>query len=314
MKNLVEYIWSYGQLSDHEKSTVEAYVAQHPEYAPALAESKAVYAQLEATTLFLEGSPSDVALAYYVAQQHMLDKPLPGLLEQAYERLKTHIETMPHVKQRYIEIEQRMGAVAAHSDPVAHFEQLTGYDVDKDFAVVEGPVLSTAAPDRPALQRPKHRFAGLRHRNSVLFVPVLLLLIGSMLYMNRIPRTAYTEPQTLLINGYTYVDRGLESFPKPVAPDIVFIFAQQVLHKAQHVWFGVYYTYDEQALDEAETLFIRVIENPHVSLFLEEESRFLLSKVYMAQGEYEKAKIQLDAVIGKESRRSQEAAALRAAL
>ena len=316
MENLEENIWNFGQLNPSEQAKVEAFVDGHPEYKGLLEESKSIYRLLEEAGLFASNPPHDIALAYLVANNLMHDHPLPEPLERSFRQLKDKIETMPHEQQRYDTIRARMEEIATNADPVAQFEQLTGYDLESDFVLpdLSGKASGNKKEDRPPLARRK----GRRYRvNKPRFMVPLVLFMVAITFVwqqNSLKRNAYTDAEVLLVDGYNHGIRGLEMFEEPVSSDVVFMFAQRALHEAQHVWFGLYYTYDDAKLDEAEALLLRVLGDVQGSAYLKEEAMYLLGKVYMAQNKREEARHALNEVIDLRGRRSSEAARLQAML
>ena len=314
MDNIAERIWNFGQLASDQQAEIEAYVKANPEYKELLEESKALYRLLSEAALFANNPTHDIALTYLVANELIRGKPLPELLERWYKQLENKIDTMPHEKQRYIQIRARMEEIASRNDPVAQFEQLTGYNIEADYnePLPASRNNSPITGDRSPVSRSMSSRV-FKHRWVVPLV-LMVVVVGFTIQGNERARNAYTDPQVLLVNGYNQVNRGLDSFEEPVSSDIVFMFAQRALHEAQHVWFGVYYSYDWEGLSEAEALFVRVIEDANVSSFIKEEAMYLLGKVYMAQNEKEKARNIFEDVVQLRSRRSNEAARLKGML
>ena len=321
-KELVEKMWNYGALSDSERNEVEEQVRAHPEYASILSDSKALHVLFKEAGVFASDTNDEVAMAYLVGHSQVMSTGAPAVLENAFQQLKVKIETMPHALERYSEVKGRMEQIAKHNDPVVQFEKLTGYDIDADFLNMEvTPSESRREPDvklgasravdrLPVGRSLLLRSTGLKTRVIALSV-ILVMSIGY--FSNRVSRNAYTSADILLINEIVD-ERGLGDYESPVSPDVVFTFGQRALYESQHVWFGLYYTFDKEKLAYAEELLVQVLENEVSSPFLKEESRFLLSKAYLAQGKYEEAQRLLDELIDMRGRRVNEALALRSLL
>lgn len=317
MKKIIEKIWSYGILTAGEKAEVESFVSEHPDYAPILKDSKALHALLDEAGMFTAEPIEETAMAYLVAHSQMESQIAPGILDKAFKRLKNKIESMPHAKEQYEKVRDRMEEIALESNPLDQFEQLTGYSLEQDFPVrkVEDFKVDAARQlkDRPAVANQALLGRGrLKIRRAVLFVmPLVFVVLG--FYENRFARNAYTTGDMLLVNEIVG-ERGLDEFAKPVSPDVVFIFAQRALYESQKVWLGIYYTYDQEQLAYAEELLLRVRENEVTSSFLREEATYFLAKAYMAQGNQSQAILLLDELINLRGRRLNEASSLRSLL
>lgn len=315
MDTIAELIWDYGQLSPEERANVDSYIEAHPEYKPFLAESKTLYRLIEEAGLFAQGAPHDVALACLIADNLMVEEPLPEILQRSYERLKKKVDTMPHVKERYNEIRLRMEKIASNTDPVSQFENLSGYDLELDFAESQQ---EDSAPqrtrirmkDRSSVARTRIVWPSLTGRQWSFVATAVVLVFSVTWFSNRVARNAYTDPEVLLVNGYNQGTRGLDSFSKPVSSDILFLFGQRALYEAQHKWLGLYVSYDEEELVRSEEFFTQVIEDPNVSSFIKEEAMYLLGKVYMAQKNSTSARSILEDIVELRSRRSEEASTL----
>ena len=316
MEQVLEKIWSYGSLSDRERADVEKFVSVNEEYAPLLEDSKRLHALFEQAGVFASDSSDTIALAYLVAHDQLASGVAPGILEKAYERLYNKIETMPHALDRYTKVRERMEEVAESSDPISQFELLSGFSVDLDYSESEDrrrPRENRFVKDRPSVKRRSMRsLVPFRARASLVLIGCMLVFYISY-STNRIARNAFTSSDVLLIDVIVE-KRGVDDYAKPVSPDVVFTFAQRALYESQKVWFGIYYSFDQQKLKEAEELLLRVRNNPSSSSFLLEESTYLLAKVYLAQKSYSEAAILLDELITMRSRRLEEALQLRSLL
>lgn len=302
-------------LTDQEKRELEAQVANNAEYRALLEDSKAVHVLLNDAGVFARGSEDEIALAYLVAHNQVTSGRAPDILEKAYKQLQHKIEAMPKAKERYMQVRVRMEEIATTSDPIAQFEQLTGYNTEKDFAEVKevhGLKGRQYAGDRSSIKREGERVFRIRTWSRlVLACSVVLLSLGY--YFNRIDRNAYTTADVLLVHEIVE-ERGLDEFQKPVSPDVVFTFAQRAVYESQNVWFGVYYTYDQQRLGKAQELLDRVRQDSLSSPFLLEESTYLLAKVHLAQKDFNQAALLLDELITLRGRRLEEAKELKALL
>ena len=316
MEQVIEKIWSYGTLSSEERIALDAFVSVNATYAPLLEDSKRLHNLLREASVFTGDSFDDVALAYLVAHDQATSGILPSALEGVYRQLHKKIEAMPQAKKRYLKVRARMEEIAMHSDPVSQFEQLTGYSMggDKEEQVVpEVNSVWAGAKDRPGVAR-KHLARTVRWGiRSAMALAACMVFIFIGYYTNRIARSAYTSTDVLLVEE-VLEERGLGDYSPPVSPDVVFTFAQRAIHESQKIWFGMYYTYDQDKLEIAEQLLGKVRQDSLASSFLREESTYLLAKVYMAQKEYTEAAQLLDELISLRSRRLEEALKLRSLL
>ena len=312
MEQVIEKIWSYGILPDEEKNELEAFVSINTEYAPILKESKEIHVLLEQVGVFAGDTSDEIAIAYLVANNLAVGSP-PRVLKRAYDQLQDKIEAMPQAQQSYSRMKGRMERMTITSDPVSQFEQLTGYSVDQDFEHSKAERVSANreyAEDRQRVVR-LNRWRLVRYGirfNLVLAVFLLVFYVGY--YENRIARNAYSSADMLLVDEIIE-ERGVDEYAQPLSPDVLFTFAQQALFESQQVWFGLYYSYDEGKLAEAENLLLTVRQDSSSSPFLKEESMYLLAKIAMASGDYEKASTLLDELIALRSRRLEEAQQLR---
>ena len=266
MKQLVEKIWNYGMLSRQEQEEVESLVLENPEYASVLADSKAVHRLFEEAGVFANDSNEKIAMAYLVAHTQVTSGMAPGMLERAFAELRTKIEAMPHALERYSEVRVRMEEIAMGSDPVSQFEQLTGYDIKQDFA----PSLENKRipqklrkaffkggykKDRSIVKR--RRAAGGAIGMGVGVSTVLLFLVMVVgYYENRIARGAYIGDDVLYVKEVMR-ERGLENNEESNSPEVLFTLAKNAIYSAQKVQLGLYYSYDKQELEQAETLLIQ---------------------------------------------------------
>lgn len=313
MEQVIEKIWSYGILSDEEKSELEAYVSTNTEYASVLKEAKEMHVLLEQAGLFASDSSDEIALAYLVANNQVIPGSPPSVLQRAYEQLQNKIKTMPQAQESYSRMRGRMEQIAMSNDPVSQFEQLTGYSIDRDFEDRKADRVYSKrkfAKDRRSIagnNQVRFKRRAIRF-NLVLAGCLVVLFVGY--FENRIARNAYSSANMLLVDEIIE-ERGLDEYAQPVSPDVLFTFAQRTLFEAQHRWLGIYYTYDEVKLAEAEELLNSVRQDSSSSPFLQEESIYLLAKIAMASKDYSKTTALLDELVALRGRRLEEAQRLR---
>lgn len=317
MKTLIEKIWSYGILTDQEKVEVESFVAANPEYRPVLKDSKAVHTLLGEAGTLLDDPVENIAMAYLVAHSQITSGIAPGILDRAFKELEHKIEAMPHALERYEKVRDRMEEIALNSSPLAQFEQLSGYSLERDFSKVEDNngafTGNRRVKDRPAIASQKSSKGRFRSgvRAALLFAVPLFVMVGVSM---KIDWREMPIPVLILLVNEIVEERGLDEFLKPVSPDVVFTFAQRALYESQKVWLGVYYTYDEEKLAYAEELLLRVRQNEVSSPFLKEESTYLLAKANLAKEDFPTARLLLDELINMRGRRLREASELRSLL
>lgn len=316
MEKLIEKIWSFGLLTEQERQELEAQVADNAEYRSLLDDSKAVHALLREAGVFARDTDDEIALAYLVAHNQVTSGEAPDILEKAYKQLQHKIEAMPKAKERYMQVRVRMEEIAMMSDPIAQFEQLTGYSTEQDFDEVNGPrdfKKQHYAGDRSSVKSQGVQRVIRSRTWSRLVLAGCVVLFSLGYYFNRIDRNAFTPADVLLVHEIVE-ERGLDEFQKPVSPDVVFMFAQRAVYESQHVWLGMFYTYDQERLVGAEELLDRVRQDSLSSSFLLEESTYLLAKVHLAQKDFSRAALLLDELIILRGRRLEEAKELKALL
>ena len=305
MKKLEDKIWQFGLLSREEQIAVELQANDHHELATVLTEVKALYQLLAESGMMDDNDPSDLALAYYVAQESFASAGAPAKMAIAYQHLAKKVQQDEGCYNRYKMIQARMEEVAGYSDPVTEFEKLTGHKI-QDIPVVDKRKMIFGREDRgPIVREP------VLHQNkwsSSIAVILVLGIMGVLIGNNRLERLAYMEPETVARLAPSEF-RGIDELPAGEQIDEPFMNQQQALLKegilaflsAQNSWMNIYYTYDHQRLAEAEQVVLSLKETMSqqgsgINGWLLNEINFVLAKIYLAQDKLEEARAHLEVI------------------
>ena len=298
MSTVEEKLWAYGLLSPEEQAEVDAFVAAHPEWAPAREQARALAGLLRDARLLDEAAPGDEALAYHLAARHL--GPPPPAWADAYRRIEERLEADPERRARYEDLERRFDELEAASDPVAQFERLSGYALDPPtFAAPPAPG-SQRAPDRVPRRTAQRR--GRLPRLARWTSAVALAAVGlygalfALSYGTTPPneRLAAFEPEEVRPDIYGRRDRG--SAPQADTTEALFLQALPLLQEARTSTLGLFPRYDEAKLQRAGRLLEQIIAQQDPG-FARAEAYYLLGKVRLAQGDVQGARDALRRVV-----------------
>jgi len=314
MENIEQQILRFNELSMEEQQAIEAYVEMHPEWRSFWEEVKALHALREEMQLFQD--VDDEALAYYVVAQHFDVVGDSAALQRVFDRVEERLSNDPGLHARYSELVQRLENLTATLDPIAQFEELSGFCLSPE----EGVEAASGAPGREAV--PGARSSSRRSApiftlsRAVRWAAAAVVLVAavygalftvSYFTQSRIEQLALVDLSETEIGGYQLVTRGGQASIDSLSTDALYLHALQTLRAARITTLGLFPRYDRQRLTEAEDLLQRVIEREPSRSFLQIEAYFFLGKVHLAQGEIEAARSNFQTVIHHEGRRTQEA-------
>ncbi|MDZ4699264.1 MAG: hypothetical protein SH809_06145 [Rhodothermales bacterium] len=284
-----EHILSYGYLTEDERRSVEAYVARHPELAPVLAEARTLFDSIHAEYEENAGGLTDEELL-----AHLVDTQLghPGLNDT---RIRRALDSSSALRSRYDALAGRLDRLSSAMDPVAHFEQLSGYRLKE-----EAPLRM----DRPA-QAGTRPFAWRRLTLAVGCMALALLAVAiPSARLRAIDRLAYIEPEELDLPGFDAIQRGAAAPTEPASPDVLYRHALSSFKHARKAGLGLFPRYEAALLDRAEKELERVIAVEPATSFLSHEARYTLARVYLAGDHRDAARDELAEVAAGESHRA----------
>ena len=293
-----ERLAQYPDLSDEERHEVERYVAEHPEWAPALADAKALDALFEDARGFEEESVSEEVLAFYAASRDMPNPPeeLAGPLKT----IRMRVDSDPDLKRRLAEIDARRNELEEGSPANEQFERLTGRTPDA-FA--------------GEYDEPKQEPAHIRYLWRAAAAVVVLAATYSILYkagqmmLSEAERLARFDREELAVEGFGTVRQPDRGVPPSTSAE-AYLAALRELRQAQESTIGLFPRFNTERVSEAEMLLGRVIALEPEDSFLAGEATYLLAKVRLASGDIEEARTLLQQVIASRSRRAEEAESL----
>lgn len=302
MDNIEQNILQFGELSPDEQRAVEAYVDAYPAWQPLLEEVKALEALRRDMRLL--HADDDEALAYYVVARHFgIDVSAP--LQRVFEGIETRLARDAALRERHEALARRLEDIASGLDPVAQFEQLSGFRIPSESERGDG----AARVDRGAL-RSFRRWEVVRWAAAAVLMAVVLyggLFATSHLVQSDAERLALVNLSEAEIEGYQTVLRGSTEVGSDPSTEALYLEALHTLRGAQITTLGLFPRYDDQKLAQAETLLQQVIEREESHSFLQLEAHFFLGKVHLAQGKIEAARSNFETVAVCEGHRTSEA-------
>ncbi len=302
MDNIEDRILNYGLLPAEEQKAVDLYVLEHTEYAVILDELKTLYALIDVTELQNKDRLRETALAYYIAQEHLLSRGMPDEMTQSYNKLKHQIDHDEEVRAQYLAIKSRMEEVANQSDPLAQFEKLSGHRIDtipmpaeKENAEKENRVKEKAVDWAPVKRKQnilKRRWATY----STMVVLASAVVFSLAMHENRLERMGYLNP----VAKYGDATSGLRggnhmAATEPLTTEQHSLYLEHKLVQerfeegvdivlgAQHTTLSLFYSYDLDALSKAEVIFNTILQGNVRDKELTKRVKFALGKVYLAQ-------------------------------
>lgn len=321
MNNVEEQILSYPYLSVEKQREVDAYVEDHPEWAPLLRDVRAL--ESLGRTPREDDASVDPFLRTYVVVQHFHPEDISPRLREIFARLEARLDEDPALRERANAIRDRLEDTEAALDPVAHFEELTGHALTPDAETDEtAPAARSTTPD-PA----RDRGAASSPRSVIdqlLALPLALrmggaaiaLLLGTYAVLftaseasqSTLDRLATVRVSPQMVESYSSINTrsALPSADTTQGKDL-YLNALSALRSARTSTFGLFPKYDDEKIAKAEQLLTQLIEQEASASFLALEARFYLGKVYLAQEQVEPARKQFEIVIREGGRKNADA-------
>lgn len=320
MENVEEQILTYPHRSKEERQEIEAFVEDHPEWAPLLREVRSLEGVAQAHRLTdARKGPSEALLATYVTVKHLHPDEVSPAFGDAFRRLEDRIESDETLRNRADTMRRRLEAAEAAVDPVAQFEELTGHDVSASRREASPASADAERAGSPQTASPSTLLdAFMRMAAPVRWAgTALLFLLGAygVLYgvseatQSPLHRLAAIDVSEQVVDSY--VPSGTRG-PAPDAADTVrtqdlYLEALSVLRTARSSTLGLFPAYAPDKIARAQRLLSDVVEREGGGSFLALEARFYLGKTYLAQEQADQARAQFEAVVQNEGRRADDA-------
>lgn len=317
MDDLEEKILSYPHLSGEEQREIEAYVEEHPEWAPLLRDVRSVEGLSANVRADL---PSDSLLATYVVVEHLHpdgDREISEQLRAAFARLEARIEEEESLRREVEAARRRLGEAESSIDPVAQFEALTehslglesGAESDEKTSESDAEASPRTSPSWWEAVRALPRFVRLGGAVAAVLVGVYAGLYGvSLATQSPLDRLAAPEVSEQVVNSYTNAEmRSAGAATEGASVDDQYLEALSRLRAAHVSTLGLFPRYDAERLDQAKQGFGQVLEEVDPNSFLALEAHFYLGKIALAQDDIATARTHFKTVVQREGRQTQKA-------
>jgi len=319
MNDVEEQILSYPHLSDEKKRRVEAYVEEHPEWAPLLRDVRALESVARDGGEPISEEPLLVA---YVVAQHLQFEVESEAMAEAFEAFERRMEEDVALRERVEAARRRLRRAEAKIDPVSQFEALTDHSLTTEEASASASGTAAAA-DRSSADRGVSSVQSFVDRVMALplavrglgaAVVVLLgtyaaLFVASTASQSPLGRLATVEVSEQMMESYYSSPTTRSAAPTSDTAQVgpLYLEALSTLREARTSTLGLFPSYDSTALRRAETQLSRVLDRTEAGSFLGLEAQFYLGKTYLAQGRVDSARARFAAVVENEGRRAEEA-------
>ena len=317
MDDLEEKILSYPHLSGEEQREIEAYVEEHPEWAPLLRDVRSVEGLSANVRADL---PSDSLLATYVVVEHLHPdggREISEQLRAAFARLEARIEEEESLRREVEAARRRLGEAESSIDPVAQFEALTehslglesGAESDEKNSESDAEASPRTSPSWWEAVRALPRFVRLGGAVAAVLVGVYAGLYGvSLATQSPLDRLAAPEVSEQVVNSYTNAEmRSAGAATEGASVDDQYLEALSRLRAAHVSTLGLFPRYDAERLDQAKQGFGQVLEEVDPNSFLALEAHFYLGKIALAQDDIATARTHFKTVVQREGRQTQKA-------
>ncbi|NBB87417.1 MAG: hypothetical protein GVY12_14510 [Bacteroidetes bacterium] len=308
MDAIKEKILVFHSLSADEQAAVRTYVAEHPEWEPALALAEDLTDLLQAAQGLTAEPPSQDMLAHLLVAEASGAEPLPPAMADAWARAEEALAADPAYREHYEALVARLKALSAEADPAAHFARLSGHTVEP---AAQEPAAASRANDRPPTRR------GLLHspvRFVLATVACILVVYGALWGVSELTtptheRLAAIDTDELYLEGFNRaaMRSGNEAASAASSPDALYLQALEQLRGARTSILGLFPRYDDAALSEAEGLLNEVIAAEEVGSFVQLDAYYFLGKIHLARGDKPAAREALLRVVRGEGRNARAA-------
>lgn len=298
-RTIEEWIFSYPDASPAEQQSIEAYVATHPELEPLLEDAKAYSALLKQAGRMDSDAPDDEVLAYYVVVQQVYGAVLPDHLRAPFRRIEEVLRKRRDLREQVERYAARIQEVERHTDAVAHFERLAGYN-----QVASGTLAKRI--HRGPVETNRRRFLGRYTRVGAAALLLAGMMYGALFLISRslqpeAEQLAWFDAETLSTEGYRVTTRSTGATHSVTTSDALFIQALGILREAQASTLGLFPRFDTGKLVTAERLLEHVARDPASGPFLRAEAAFYLGKVRLGLGDVLGARDALETAVKGEA-------------
>lgn len=335
MNDVEEQILSYPHLSDEKKREVEAYVEDHPEWAGLLRDVRSLESLTRDTGVDALGRAADEPLlAAYVTAQYLETEVHSSALAAAFEDLERRMDEDPALRERVEAARRRLRNAEAAIDPVAQFEELTGHSLAPEASPTEGPEEApaerTSGADRRAAERAPVASSesvvdrllelplavrGAGAAIAVLLGAYVVLFAASTASQSTLDRLAVVDVSDQMVESYYSANTRSAAAPSDtMRVDDLYLGALSTLRGARTSTFGLFPSYDAEALERAETQLKQVLDQTETDSFLALQAKFYLGKTYLAQGRVDAARALFETVVERGGHRASEARSILEAL
>jgi hypothetical protein len=287
MNDIEQKLLLYDDLPPSEQEEVARYVEQHPEWAPLLAEARALHALLR--TGRADATPDATTVAAYVVARALGGPATP---EQAarHARVADALAEDAALERQSREMAQALEQLAAEAeDPLVQFERLTGRRLGQ----------APAAPERAA-PRVLPWTAVRPLRLALAACLALGVLYGALALASRL---AQPERALLADLGDLPGDYGGLHLRGDAPADRTadrYALALDALAEARSSFLGLFPTYDEAGLDTAAARLREVVDTSGPDSWEGLEALYALGKIRLYRGQDEEAIWALQSVVALE--------------
>jgi TolA-binding protein len=318
MNDVEEQILSYPHLPDEKKRAVEAYVEEHPEWAPLLRDVRALESVGRDEVPFSE----EPLLVAYVVAQHLQFEVGSTAMAEAFEAFEDRMEADVALRERVEAARRRLRSAEAKIDPASQFEALTDHSLTAEEASTSASAPAVEA-DRSSTERGVSSVSSFVDRVMALPIAVrglgaavvvllgtyVALFVASTASQSPLGRLATVEVSEQMMESYYSSPTTRSATPTSDTAQVgtLYLDALSTLREARTSTLGLFPSYDSTALRRAETQLSRVLERTEADSFLGLEVQFYLGKTYLAQERVDSARARFEAVVENEGRRAEEA-------
>ncbi|MDX1418853.1 MAG: hypothetical protein R3181_02695 [Rubricoccaceae bacterium] len=293
MNTIEQQLLLYSDLSPAEREAVDAYVQEHPEWAPLLEEAQALHALLRAA--HPAEPPDAAALADYVADR-ALGAPDTPERRTRHATVEAALAADPALSRRADAMTETLAGLAdASATPLAHFEQLTGR------RLAETPGLARTRAGAPAPDRPPARVLRWHPLRLALAASLALgVLYGALALASHVaqPERALLADLGELPGDYSGL-RLRGDAPADRTSDR-YALALDALDDARTSVLGLFPSYDPEALDAVADQLREVVDASGETSWEGLEALYALGRIRLYQGRDAEALWALQSVVALE--------------
>lgn len=285
MRELINQYWDLPASSRQE---VEQYVKDHPELAPELERAKAI-ATLIDDVLSQDVDEEDVAR---LVSMDVLGS-VAGLSDAEKESIAAAIDSQRGLATLSEAYSKKAAELSVH-DPIAHYETLrqrTGAEAHTEATTSERAPVQHGRQNMRLLRLPRLALAAV----FALLALVVSLVVIDAATTSSLERKAYFLTDEVNRSHYDFTTRSLDQMVN--SDNASFLKALDLIQQSEHSYFGLFKSYDEGALGQAEVALRDYINSRQEETFLSLEARYLLAKIMIHEGRLSPAENELNIVV-----------------